>query len=326
MRTPTFGIVCVGTLALAAITLSAQQAPPATEIYLAPVRAGAMPQIGAWINISNDPDYDNQPSFLPDNSGILFTSRRDGKQTDIYRYDLASKAVTQLTRTTESEYSATVTPDRKSFSVIRVESDGTTQRLWRFDLDGSNPRLVLENVKPGGYHAWIDETHLALFVLGSPATLQIADTTTGKAEVAATGIGRSVLVRPGVRTVSYMTAVQVPADRAAGLQQVPASRQVMEWNPATRTSTALFAPFETSQDAAWAPDGALWMASGTKIMRRATQDTEWSLLTDLAFPSSSNGVILGPSGVLPAIKSITRMAISPDGKWLAFVAEPVVAK
>lgn len=285
----------------------AQQAPPATEVYLAPIRSGAAPQIGAWINISNDPDYDNQPSFLSDGSAVLFTSRRDGKQTDIYRYDIASKKLTQLTKTTESEYSPTVTPDGKTFSVIRVEADNT-QRLWRFDLDGSNPRLVLEDVKPVGYHAWIDSTHLALFVLGSPATLQIADTATGKAEVAATGIGRSVLIRPGARTVSYMTT--------------GASKQVMEWNPNTKSSVALFPPLDGSQDAVWAQQGVMWMAAGTKILRRATQDADWSLLVDLAPPTTVVNEAMGS----PAIKSITRMAISPDGKWLAFVAEPASAK
>lgn len=301
-------VALIGALS-AAIALTAQQAPPATEVYLAQVRAGATPQILSWVNISSDPDYDNQPSFMPDNSAVLFTSRRDGKQTDIYRYDLRSKAVTQLTHTTESEYSATVTPDRKTFSVIRVEADNT-QRLWRFNLDGSNPRLVLENVKPVGYHAWIDETHLALFILGAgggaPATLQIADTKTGTAEVAATGIGRSVLIRPGSGTVSYMTTGQ--------------GRQVMEWNPKTKTSSTLFAPFEAGQDAVWVQDGEMWMASGSKIMRRATKDAEWSLVADL----SSSGSFF--DSVPPPVKSITRMAISPDGKWLAFVAEPVVAK
>jgi hypothetical protein len=199
-----------------------------------------------------------------------------------------------------------VTPDRKTFSVIRVEADNT-QRLWRFDLDGSNPRLVLENVKPVGYHAWIDDTHLALFILGAgggaPATLQIADTATGKAEVAATGIGRSVLIRPGTGTVSYMTS--------------GASKQVMEWNPKTKASAPLFAPFETSQDAAWVQPNVLWMASGTKIMRRATTDADWSLVVDLDVTPSPT------ARVVPAVKSITRLAISPDGKWLAFVAEPV---
>ena len=309
-------VVWLAAMVLLAMPLVAQQAPPATEIYLAQLRPGATPALGAWTNISNDPDYDNQPSFLPDGSAILFTSRRDTKQTDIYRYDLTSKAVTQVTHTPESEYSPVVTPDGKTFSVIRVEADGTTQRLWRFDLDGSNPRLVLENVKPVGYHAWIDETHLALFILGAgngaPATLQIADTAKGTAEVAATGIGRSILIRPGARTVSYMTTGQ--------------ARQVMEWNPKSRASASLFAPLEGSQDAAWLSEGVMLMASGTKIMRRATTDSQWSLLGDLDYQGSASEVNFAPSGVPPAIKSITRMAISPDGKWLAFVAEPAVAK
>ena len=41
---------------------------------------------------------------------------------------------------------------------------------------------MLADVKPVGYHAWADDHTLALFVLGQPATLQLADTRTGKAE------------------------------------------------------------------------------------------------------------------------------------------------
>jgi dipeptidyl aminopeptidase/acylaminoacyl peptidase len=294
MRAAAIGLI------LWTITLTGQQAPPATEVYLVDASKWSEEKPPV-LNISNDPDYDNQPSFLPDSSAVLFASRRDGKQTDIYRYDIASKKLTQLTKTPESEYSPTVTPDGKTFSVIRVEADNT-QRLWRFDLDGSNPRLVLENVKPVGYHAWIDATHLALFVLGSgnaPATLQIADTATGKAEVIETGIGRSILIRPGRGTVSYMTT--------------GASRQVKEWDPKTRAPTTLFPPLEGSQDAAWLRDGSLLMATGTQIFLRKASDTEWSTLALNVWS-------------LPAVKSITRLAISPDGKWLAFVAEPAAAK
>jgi dipeptidyl aminopeptidase/acylaminoacyl peptidase len=298
-------------VAAGAVALSAaprQTPPPTTEVYLAALTTGASPGFGIepWINISNNAGYDNQPSFLPDGSGLLFSSNRDGKQTDIYRYDIASKKLSQVTSTPDSEYSPTVTPDGRTFSVIRVEADNT-QRLWRFDLDGSNPRLILENIKPVGYHAWIDDTHLALFVLGSgsaPATLQLADTTTGVATVAVTGIGRSILIRPSKGTVSYLATGETP-------------RVLKELDPNSGTSTTLIAPVEGSQDCAWLPDGRLLMASRTSIFVWAPGSATWSQF----FSGPRVDWIL--ESVPPPVANITRLAVSPDGKWLAFVAEPV---
>src|SRR5262249_58104213 len=103
----------------------------------------------------------------------------------------------------EGGCSPTVMPDGAHLSVIRVEQDGP-QRLWRFTLDGREPELVLERVKPVGYHAWIDDHTLALFVLGSPATLQLADTRTGAAEEVARGINRSLQRVPRAGTISYV--------------------------------------------------------------------------------------------------------------------------
>ena len=276
-------------------TGSLQQAPPATEVYLAPLppTAGGVLQI---INISNNPGYDNQPSFLPDSSAVLFSSNRDGKQTDIYRYDIATKELKQVTTTPEAEYSPIVTPDRKTFSAVRVEADNT-QRLWRFDLDGSNPRVILENVKPVGYHAWIDETHLALFILGSgggaPATLQLADTKTGTATVAATGIGRSILMRPKMGTVSYVSTADKPA-------------VIKELDLKTGNSATLIAPLDGSQDAAWLPDGRLIMARDNSISMWRPGSSTWEPMARIAS---------GPA-------NINRLAVSPAGKWLAFVDQP----
>jgi dipeptidyl aminopeptidase/acylaminoacyl peptidase len=308
--------VAIGAVLAAAPPQAAQQpAVPATEVFLASLTAGAK-SIDTWINISNNPGYDNQPSFLPDSSGLLFSSNRDGKQMDIYRYDIAAKKVSQLTNTPEGEYSPTVTPDKKTFSVIRTEAD-MTQRLWRFDLDGSNPRLVLENLKPVGYHAWIDDTHLALFILGAgggaPATLQLADTKTGLATVAATGIGRSVLIRPGKGTVSYLATGETP-------------RVLKELDPKTGVSTTLTPPLEGSQDCAWMPDGRLLMARSKMIAVWMPGATTWSvdsfmILADEIGLARTGGVAT-VSSPGPNFANITRMAVSPDGKWLAFVAEP----
>src|SRR5262245_688827 len=185
-------------------TAPAQNAPPDTEIFLASLTSssGAL-TIGRPANITNSPGYDNQPAFTPDGQSILFTSIRGGTQTDIYRYAIASGVTTRVTNTPESEYSPTVTPDRAHISVIRVEADGT-QRLWQFTMDGGSPRLMLQDVKPVGYHAWADAKTLVLFVLGSPSTLQIADTTTGRAEIVTRDVGRSIQPIPSRGTISFV--------------------------------------------------------------------------------------------------------------------------
>ena len=113
-------------------------------------------------------DYDNQPHFLPGDRSFLYSSQRAG-QSDIYRFDLGTGSSTQLTRTAESEYSATPLPDRQRFSVIRVEPNGK-QRLWSFRLDGTNPVLLVEGLEPVGYQAWPSPDQVVTFVLGSPAT------------------------------------------------------------------------------------------------------------------------------------------------------------
>ena len=278
---------------LLAVTLSAQQAPPATEIYLAAFDAGGKLQTAA-VNISNSPGYDNQPSFLPDGSAVLFASQRgEGNQTDIYRYDIASRTVTQLTKTPESEYSPLLTPDGKTFSVIRQGTDGS-QFLWRYDLAGGNGRQALANVNPVGYHAWTDETHLLLFVLGGqgkPNTLQYADAATGTGEVIDSGIGRSLLRRPGTSTFSYVS-------KPAGGHWV-----VKSFDPKTRALATIVETVDqnTSEDCAWLPDGRLLMASGSKIMAW-TSASGWTELAD--FSASGTG-------------RITRLAVSRT--HLAFV-------
>ena len=107
--------------------------PPDTEIYLAPLHtSGRTLTIGQAVNITNSPGYDNQPSFTPDGSAILFTSDRGSAssvatlfRTDIYRYDIRSRTVSRVTDTPEGEFSPTVTPDGRHISVIRVEADST---------------------------------------------------------------------------------------------------------------------------------------------------------------------------------------------------------
>lgn len=293
-------------MALAATAL--QPSPPPTEVFLASfaVENGGV-TLGVPLNISNSPGYDNQPSFTPDGGAILFTSVRGGNApdpantaasgSDIYRYDIASGRLSQVTSTPESEYSPTVMPGGTHFSVVRVEADGT-QRLWRFALDGTGPELVLPDVKPVGYHAWADAGTVALFILGEPASLQVARLASGRADVRATNIGRS-LARIPWGGISY---VQREARDGAG------ASTVMRLDPDSGASTPLVTlmPGPRDPDLAWTPDGMLLTASGGTLHGWTRGARSFSEVADL-----------GRLGLTNA----TRLAVSPRGDRIAIVAQ-----
>ena len=185
--------------------LGSQAPPPGTDIFLASLAShGGRLELGAARNLTARPGYDNQPCFSPNGRVLYYTSIRDDGQADTYRLDLRSVRATRFTETPESEYSPAVMPGGRELAVVRVERD-STQRLWAFPLrdggrgenSGNQPRLLLERVKPVGYQAWADDHTVLLYVLGSPATLQLADTRTGQARVLASDIGRSLHQVPG---------------------------------------------------------------------------------------------------------------------------------
>lgn len=282
-------LLALGTTLAVATPLRCQS--PGTDIWVASFDADAR-SVEGWRNVTARPGYDNQPAFAANGDAILYTSQREG-QTDIYRHDLRTGATSRVTSTPESEYSATVMPGGDRFSAVRVEAD-STQRLWSFALDGSDPRLVLAEVRPVGYHAWIDAHTLGLFVLGSPATLQIADTRTGAARVAASDIGRSLHRVPGRAAVSFLHR----ADGAARLRV---------HDPADGSFEDLVEALPESVDYAWTPAGVLLMGSGSRLFAfDPATDTEWREVADLS---------------AAGIAGITRLAVSPDGTRIAVVGE-----
>ena len=273
--------------------------PPATDIFVVELRttsAGNL-KLGQPVKISDWAGYNNQPSFLPDGHSILYTSIRD-KQADIYRYDLRAVATTQVTKTPESEYSPTLMPDGKSISVVRVEADGT-QRLWKFPLNGGGPSLILENIKPVGYHLWVDADTLALFVLGKPNTLQLVDLRTGKAEWIADNPGRILRRVPHQNKFSFVHKV---SDQ---------EWLVKIFDLKTRSVTTFIKTFPGAEDYAWTPSGVLLMAHGAKLFARKKSDFAWVELADF-----SNA----------GLKNMTRIAVSPKGDRIAVVARRETAR
>jgi len=182
---------------------------------------------------------------------------------------------------------------------------GYQRRAWRRALVTSVTALARTRVasmivaleRPGERE--LDDYTLALFVLGPPSTLQLADTRSGNAETLARGINRSLLRIPRTGTISF-----VDKDEDGSLV-------VRELDPKTKTVTTLVGAVAGAKEAdlAWTPDGMLLMAENDVLYGWTREDRGWKRLADLA--------ALGTHGV-------TRIAVSPKGNRIAFVASTPV--
>jgi Tol biopolymer transport system component len=272
--------------------------PPATDIYLLPLGDGlASMKTARPSPIANSPGYENQPMFSPDGARILFAANR-GVQTDVFMFDRTTGRTSQLTETAENENSPTYLPDGigepGGFSVVRTEPD-RSQRLWRFDAQGRNPQIVLPDVKPVGYHAWVDADSVALYVLGQPATLRIASVKSGVAVIATADIGRSLHRVPGTRYVSF---VQREASGEFWIKQIEISSKTIE--PLVKAVDG-----STDRDMAWMPDGrTLLMSAGTKVFSWMRGAPGWTEVFDAAAHD---------------LGAVSRLAISPRGDAIAVV-------
>ena len=123
--------------------------------------------------------------------------------------------------------------------------------------------------------------------------LQLLELRTGASDVIERGIGRSLLIRPGRGTVSFVVTPQ------------GAPWEIKELNPVTRAITSLTPTLEGSEDLAWTPDGAIVMGQKTKLFLWR-EGGRWTQIADLA---------------RQGVDSITRLTVSPDGKWIAIVGQ-----
>lgn len=270
------------------------QTPPATDIFLVSLEVGEESvKLGQPKNVTRRAGYDNQPHFLPDGKSFVYTTIGEDGQADIWAYDLKSEAKRPVVETPKtSEYSPTPIPGENAISVIRVEEDGETQRLWRFPLvDGKQPDVLLPDIKPVGYHAWLTDESLALFVLGEPHTLQFASRGPGEGRLIASDIGRALHKVPGRPAASFIhkdgkETWQIKKAGAGG------------------NTKALATTRPGREDFTWLPNGDLLMGDGS-VLYRAAPGGEWEAVADFKDAGLSD---------------ISRVAVHPKGTWLAFVA------
>ena len=271
------------------------KAQPATDIILFDLTSTTDEfSISNPVNISQHFGYDNQPFFIPNKDQILYSSQR-GDQTDVYRYDIANGTSIAVTSTPGGEYSPTITPDKKHFSCIILESSGR-QLLWQYNADGSNPKVLVPDLKIG-YHCWVNDQLIGAYVLGEPSTFQFCYLKEQRNEIITTNTGRSIHRIPGSSLVSFVDKSQ-------------ARWIVKSYDYLTGQIDSLTTCLPGSEDMAWSSDGTLFMGQNSQLFSwDQTKKGEWKLVSDL----SEFG-----------FQKITRLAIDQDGNRIAIVVDDSV--
>lgn len=292
--------LCAATLLLSALLaprLAAQPAP-ASDVFLVPLTrpSAAEWRVGVPANVSRFEGYDNQPAFAADARALFFTRVGADGQADIWRSDFSTGRAAPVQVTAESEYSAFPTPDSAALAVVRVEAD-STQRLWRLPLDGSAPSVLVPDVAPVGYFAYANDSTLAMFVLGSPATLQVATIGRAGARTMARNIGRSLHRIPGTEHISFV-------------QKGGAQWHIMRLDVTTGAIDTLVTTRPRREDYAWLDDTTIVMGDGAQLFTYALGAADWTPLADFGFAR---------------LGDITRLAVSRAANartptWLAVTA------
>jgi hypothetical protein len=266
------------------------QQPPGTEIYLFDFSVKKEKvSLRNPKNITNRAGYDNQPHFHPDKPLIYYSSAMADGRTDIMEYNYQQKQTRNLTTTPEREYSPTVTPDKKYLSCI-IQRDNGAQDLGRYPIDGGSPEVIIDNLVVG-YHAWINESGLLLFVLGDTLTLHRYNIATKKDEVLAKQIGRSLHRIPHENAMSFV-------------HKVSEGEWLIKKITADGSLSTLTKTLAGREDLAWTPDGKILMSDGKDLFYFWPGKSEsWQ---KISLPAGFTG-------------TISRLAINNQGNQLALV-------
>jgi len=250
-----------------------------------------------FLTAFNPAGYNNQPHFFsPYEVYLTVQLQPDTVQTDIYTLDLLLNTLTRVTATATPEYSPTRMPDGRHFSVVRVEADGS-QRLWALPIDRSHGGYpLLPHLLNVGYHCWLRDTLLALFLVNedNQHALAIAGLSGQLPRRVATTVGRC-LQKTGDGRLSFV-------------QKINGSTSYLKrYDPVRNTAETLVQLPPDTEDFALLPDGTYLVGDGSRLLQwQPRRQNTWVEIANLA-----------PYGV----KKISRIAISPDGRHMVVVVQ-----
>jgi len=266
---------------------------PDTDIFLADLKKenGKLSLVNL-LNFTNRKGYDNQPCFTPDGKSILYVSVIDTTQSDVYRYDMITKKITQVTFTKESEYSPSYSPEGKNISVVRVDRD-SGQRFYNLPVNKINAPEVIKGSDSIGYYCWLNDSMLAMFILGDVMSLQVLNTHTHERKWIASDIGRCMKLSTDKQNLLFV------------IKQNTAEWGIFSLRISDFTMKKVVATLKDNEDFAQMPDGTLLMGSEGKLFSyKPGEDPEWQMQADLS----------------ATLKSFYRISVNLKGTKITLVA------
>jgi len=282
------------------LTASTLLAQPATEVYvmeISPIEKDfkiTEISISNFSNMSNNDAYDNQPSFF-DNETLVYAGTITDNTEIVISSVHTKKKIAYFKPTEGGEYSPQLIPNSDRIAAVRLDKDGK-QRLYDYTPGKDIVTEVIEGLQVAYYAYHDEETILASVLSGGNLDLVIANVKTQKVDTLLEKSGRSIHDMLGKKIMSYT------------LMNEEGNYDIYQLDIETRESFFVAQLPIGIQDHIWIDDAKLLCGSGERLyLYDFFGKGAWEEVADL---SAYN------------IKNITRLALSPDGKRLALVAEP----
>lgn len=268
-------------------------AQPNTDVFLFDLNLdNGKFELSNKVNISDNEGYDNQPSFLDDNT-ILYAGTRNG-QTDIARYNIRYGSKIWINHTEGSEYSPLKIPGQNAVSSIRLEKDGA-QKLYKYSLRNGESEVLIDEIIIG-YHVWTDKNTLFSSVLEDGGlSLYSSSIKEMKHSQIQKNIGRSLHKIPNSERISYIS------------KEDENLWEIKSFDLKTGAIGSIMGTLPKTEDMCWLPDGTLLMGVDNVLYKfKPEVDVDWIEIASLEEHGISN---------------ISRLTVNSSGSKLALVGE-----
>ncbi len=262
---------------------------PVTDLYLFQLTHDSSDQWHAhspkFLSDFNIGGYTNQPEFINDDLLYVSVRKPQMQQNDIFSLNLLNGQIEEITATEVSEFSPSLTPDGQSFSCVRqVHGGDVDQQLFIYPLDRLlNGKSAFAEINNIGYHCWLGDDEVGLYLVTDPPRLALANTNTGTHKVYASKIGRCLRKTPGGK-LAYVHKYTEDYWYLKTLDPQSADTEIL-------TST-----LEGCEDFTISSDGIYFMGMGSVLfMLDPNTGKEWREVTDLS---------------MFGVQKITRLAIN----------------